>query len=297
MPQLHLQKFFDSLSRMERQSIIEEAGLSQKILSPEKVDVRLAPQPILTAILRRFRMPDESLAYFLNELNLKVGPGYIPDNVDVILDFPKEGAGMSIGHVAAASILVWNVSVRCAQILQELNLDSDRLAAPSVVELKPGSVSLSLGGPTLLIAGVGFVIASYAHLPTLQGAENQVYWGGAALVAVGMTDLALNWWRMLKEGKKFESEAELNIVNAMRTQLEINEKLPNAPQLPVASGMIPIEQAEAERRRFGVPEPVATHLLNEVVPVIHDLRLSAESPSIRVSEKSGGSSSGKSASA
>lgn len=85
----------------------------------------------------------------------------------VNLRFRQASFGMRITDVAAASVLLWEVSARTAAVLRESlpegvtdkfgNLD---LSPPTVQVVEPGSVSVPLGGSTIL-AGVGLVIVAF----------------------------------------------------------------------------------------------------------------------------------------
>jgi hypothetical protein len=272
-----LQRIFDSLSERERDEIVHEAGVHT--LSARNFNVEVAPDRVIPPLLRRVQLSNEMFAAIVRDSAVKLSLGNLPMSIGVRLSFPGGASHglMPITHVMAASIIVWQLSVRVGSVLFDLDVDSGDLEPPAVRQVVPGSVTFSLGGPTLLVSGTAFVIAAYARL--LPQANDQLYWGGAALATAGLIELSINWWRTIKEGTKFESETQLNIVKRAKELADLNVSYAN--ERP-ASASVPVEEIAFDARQFGVPLVLANQLLNQALPVARTLKTVAGNPQANV---------------
>jgi len=287
-----LQTLFDSFDRNERISIMEEAGLAHLAVAGN-FDVNIAPERILPAVLRRTPVSDDKFAFLVSESRIALGGRLLPDMVTVTLSFSAATyTGIPITGLTAASILIWEVTARVASVLNGLSLHQEELRPPGV-NVTPGSVSFSLGGSTLLVSGVGFLIACHAQMLP-QDAASLTYYGGALLSSVGLVDLAVNWFKTIREAIKDDSETQLNRIKVRQAERELGAEERKTVGSPAT--LISPENIAIESRQFGVPEPLAVHLLNRVLPALQDLSIASGRPVASVSSE-GGTGSGRAMSA
>lgn len=281
MANSRLQELFNSFGRSEATAILVEAGVAEKGIAGQ-IDVSLAPEPILAALLRRRTISDEQFVALVNESGIVLEGRPRPETVKVRLSFPTTASQrVPITDLTAASILVWEVTARVAAILNLLSLREEDLKPPEV-EVSPGSVAFSLGGSTLLVSGVAFVIASHAQMLP-QNAALLTYYGGALLFSVGLLDLAINWYKTIQDGIKADSETQLNRVKLRQAEQELSAAQNKTSGPPAA--LAPASSRIA--LQFGIPESLAVHLLNRVLPAVHDLSISSGQPSVTVSSEGG----------
>lgn len=126
-------------------------------------------------------------------------------DIVVSVPFAREGGdrGLPITELAAASLVVWEISLRVKEVLEGINTTVS--ISPPVVNVSTGSTSFNLGGGTVLVSGIGLVIAAYAVLPSGVAATIAL-WGGSLVSAMGITDLIFNWRRTSAEIEKFLAE-------------------------------------------------------------------------------------------
>lgn len=96
---------------------------------------------------------------------------------DVVVSVPFVRASGSqllpITELAASSMVMWEISLRVKEVLEALDV-REPLEPPGVT-VTPGSTTFSFGGGTLLVRGIGLVIAAHAALP-LGAAAAIAYW-------------------------------------------------------------------------------------------------------------------------
>jgi hypothetical protein len=169
-------------------------------------------------------------------------------------------------------LVVWELSLKVAETLNAL--DAQYVVGPPTTEVHAGSVSFSIGGSTTLIAGIGLMVAAHTAIP-LGAASELAYWGGSLSAALGLFDAVINWYKTLKDVKKTDTEAALNQAKTRLTEIEIQKA---QRELEPAAAYVPTEIIVSESRRFGVDAALGTHLINEVMPTLLDLRRSYPAP-------------------
>ena len=190
-----LQKLFDSFPRPIRGQILEEAGLTDYGVAGD-IDVGKDPDRILASILWRRAITDNELAVIIRECGIPIFTGTSPAEITLKVSFsdPSKpaGDGLPITELAAATVFVWEVSVRLAEVFSVLAPeDSNACAPPMVSQVTPGSVSYVLGG-ALIPTGLAFMVAACGHSIPVD-AQQVAYWGGAFIASLGVVTLALGW--------------------------------------------------------------------------------------------------------
>jgi hypothetical protein len=272
---------FNSLDQRERVRVLSEAGGVH--------DPRTAPGSVLAPLLRRIDVTDEEFAILVQEAQIELAQGSLPHEVVIKFSYTTESRDtIAITDLTAASVTVWEIAVRVASVLRVLSVREE--LTPPGVSVAAGSVSFSLGGSTLLVSGVGFVVAAHSGL-VAQSAAQLTYWSGAFLGSLGVIDLAVNWYKTIKDAAKADSDTQLNHLKARQTEREIREAESTA-STPAA--LVPSFDLSLDARRFALDEALAIHLLNKTLPAVHQLISSSGTPIVSVSE--GGKSQTKAAS-
>jgi hypothetical protein len=281
LPLLKLQELFNDFPKSERTLILREAGQEEHSFAGD-IDVRFGPERIIAAILRRISVSNEEFAFLLSEAGVNWDRYSIPLGAPIWVAFAYGPAkDMVLTDVTASTVVLWEVSVRVAAVLDALSLKPQPLDPPVVHSVEPGSTTVSLGGGPLLVSGVGFLIAAASHMPPQ--ATVPMYVGGAFLASLGILEFVANWRRTIKEAAKLDSETQLNRIKATETQKAIDA--PAAP-LPPPASLVPPQDFVTYTQQLQVPLPLAVHLINTVSPAVRDLLNAAGNPVMTV--QSGG---------
>lgn len=263
-------------------------------LSPEEIDT------LLTLILRRTPVEDSTFAAIASETGMKLGD---KSGIDVVVSVPfareRGDRGLPVTELAAASLVVWEISLRVKEVLEGINTTTP--FSPPVVSVSPGSTSFNFGGGTVLVSGIGLVIAAHAALP-LGVAATIAFWGGSVVSAMGITDLIFSWTRTSAEKEKFvaekdklaaetrkleaetqkilienakaeadakASEAE-SLLNATRERLLQSSNARERGPLTPPSALLTKQEIRSQAKLHGIPSALAAHLINRVLPTVAD---------------------------
>ena len=289
-----------------RASGLDPLGIAAVIADLEaerSIDFRLKPEEIdslITVILRRTPIADSSFAEIVSETGIKLAE---KTGIDVIVSVPfareRGDHGLPITELAASSLAIWEISFAVREVLE--GIDSELSFSPPVVSVSPGSTSFSFGGGTLLVSGIGLVIAAHAALP-LGLAATIAFWGGSLISAMGITDVVLGWTRTAAEREKFLAEkdklaAETLKLNAETQKILIENAKANADAkaaaanllcdaaherlvgsseareriaLAAPSALLTKDEIRFQAKLYGIPSALAAHLLNRVLPTVAD---------------------------
>jgi hypothetical protein len=259
--------------------MLYEAGLERVAGVAGEMDVTLEPQRILIAILRRRRYTDRELAGILRESHLTLDFRGAVEVVKVRMAFraSDDSPQIPITDLTIASIIVWETSLRIGATLRELGVEEAAVPPPGV-EVAAGSVSFSLGGSTMLASGFGFLVAINGLLPT--SAVSAGYTAGVFLVSLGLVDLAVNWYKTMKEADKLDSETQLNLV---RAEKERTDNISESVQLPTMA--VDLSSVASLCQTYQIPVELGLHLMNNVLPAFREIRNSAGLPEISASRE------------
>jgi len=251
-------------------------------------------EDLLPAILRQTSIDDVTFAKLAAEAGIELSRGSAPDVVVVSIPFLSASGSqqLPITELASSSMVMWEISLRVKEVLEALGV-REPLDPPGVT-VTPGSTTFSFGGGTTLVSGIGLVIAAYAALP-LGAAATIAYWGGSLVSLLGITDLIVSWRRSLAEvekltaeTRKIEAEEQKILIEVERLTSDLrnteagsllkaaHEKLVNLDrsradsQPKPASALLPRQDIDIAANAYGIWPPLATHLINRVVPTIAD---------------------------
>jgi hypothetical protein len=208
-------------------------------------------------------------------------------------------------------VVIWEISLRVKQVLEEIGV-AEPLEPPQV-SVRAGSTNFTFGGGTLLVSGIGLVVAAHAALP-IGLAADIAFWGGSISSILGVSDFVFGWrktnaetrnlfaeeeklraethkitaetGKLIAERGKMESETLLNTALLTLRQLEVQKM--NQQVVP-ASALLAPEAIAAEAKRYGLSPALATHLINRIEPALKDANRSfpaAITPLLNTSAKS-----------
>jgi hypothetical protein len=297
-----IQKLLILQSPSSRGVALSEAGLDMFRIAIITADLE-AERPVsfnlkeveglLAAILRQTSIDDATFAKVAAEAGIKLSRG---STDDVVVSVPfvtaRGGQQLPITELAASSMVMWEISLRVREVLEALDV-SEPLDPPGVT-VRPGSTTFSFGGGTLLVSGIGLVIAAHAALP-LGVAATIAYWGGSLVSVLGITDLIFSWRKgfaevekLKAETLKLEAEEQKILIEVERATSEVRkldaESLLNAAherlmkldemransQPKPAAALLPRQDIAFQAEAYGIWPPLATHLINRVLPIIAD---------------------------
>jgi hypothetical protein len=271
---LFINDLFRKFDKREQQTILQEAGLERErdIKLPAQVQLLIPP------ILRRMRVSNDQFRQLMAEAEFRPRAVEGSQQIDILIPYASSysGVDLPVNELTAASLVVWELSLRVAETLYAL--DVPYALDPPAAKVAAGSVSFSIGGSPSLIAGIGLVVAAHTAVPPGTGAD-LAYWGGSLSISCGLFDMVVNWYKMIKDAKNADSETILNQAKARLTELEIQKA---QRELRPASALVPAETVENASKLFVVDRPLAYHLINEVMPALLALSNSYPSP-IKVS--------------
>ncbi|MGA8030136.1 MAG: hypothetical protein WB992_23565 [Bryobacteraceae bacterium] len=294
-----------------RSSVLREAGLdpfgiaaiSDDLEAGRSIDFPLTPEEIdnlLAVVLRRTPIEDSVFGDIVSQAGIKLRDKTGTDVV-VSVPFAREGSdyALPITELAASSLIVWEISLRVKQVLEAINTTAS--FSPPEVNVTVGSTSFSFGGGTMLVSGIGLVIAAHAALP-LGVAATIAFWGGSLVSAMGITDLIFSWTRTSAEREKFlvekdklaaethKPEAETrkilienakaaadaksaeaqSLLDAAREKLLQSDHAKERSPLSPPSALLTQEEIRSQAKLYGIPLALATHLINRVLPSVAD---------------------------
>lgn len=274
-----IEELLTSLPRSVLSSILREAGIAandQYVLENGAVRFRgheLAAHqipPLILPLLRSVQLSDEQFKQLAAESGIGLTTADLPTQVRLNVPYHtavRDRKGIPITELATASLMVWELSLRVGQVVGYV--DATQSLDPPEIQVESGSVGFSFNSPTLLVAGLGFIVASHAAIPVGMAAALAFY-GGSLVFGLGISDWILDWYKRLQEAQKLKSDRDLNEASIPLKELEIQkaqleiQKMQRELQPPAA--LVPAETVKQEARRFGITPELATHLTNRVLP-------------------------------
>jgi hypothetical protein len=268
-----IEELLRALSPSQRRAVLEEAGVQRSIYEDEdrrgvlhQLDAQQA-RNLVVPLLQRVRLTNDQFKKVAGEAYIDLWSKGAR-SVEMRFSAPASGVvreRVPIPELAAASLVVWELSLRIGRVLRALEVP-DSLDPPEVT-VAAGSINFSFGGGPLLVAGLGFVVAAHAAMPPGTGADI-AFFGGSILAALGIPDLILGWRRALTEEEKTRSETVLNQAKARQSELE---SLKLMRELAPPSALVPAAQLAEGARRYGIEPALGAHLANEILPVVAEL--------------------------
>jgi hypothetical protein len=241
---------------------------------------------LLTHILRHVDMTNEELRNLVQAGFIKLPHAKeIPRPHAQLRAFSggteSNASGVPLDQLAIMSTVVLELSLEVATALEPFvgNVERPKELYPPTVTVDAGSIQLTVGGP-LLASGVGLAVATSAGILISPLAIP----AASLLAAAGVVDLAIGWWKSIGEGEKARAEAKRLSVDAPskreaddkraldRRQQELAiqraemELAAMSGAAAAASRLISPEEVRRQAELWGFTEPIATHLLNRVLP-------------------------------
>ncbi len=262
------------------------AGITAALEAGRGIELdRAEAELLLTAILRQVSINDTTFGKVAAEVGIDLSSKSTADVV-VSVPFMKASGGqrqLPITELAASSMLMWEISLSVKKVLEGIGVKES--LEPPEVTVRAGSISFSFGGGTLLVSGIGLVIAAHAALPP--GDATMIScWGGSIISMLGIMDLVFGWKKVLAEADKLSAEArkleaegqkitaeakkietEL-LLNAAHERLEKRDEARASSQPRLASALLDRQETMLQAKQYGISPALATHLVNRVLPTV-----------------------------